>query len=55
MFQLPELTNLKKLQNKIIKAITGCICVTAATATHTMQGGLLLDIQECVQVPTWSQ
>ena len=24
MFQLPKLTNLKMLQNKIIKAITGC-------------------------------
>ena len=46
------------LQNKIIKAVTGCIPVMLPLPpphARTMQDGPLPDIQECVQVPTWSQ
>jgi len=53
------------LQNTIMKAITGCIPVmslpppphSACARAHppTMQGKQLPDIQEHVQIPTWSQ
>jgi len=44
------------LQNKIIKAVQGCIPVMLPPLhACTMQGRLLPDIQEHVQVPTWSQ